>query len=377
MAPTNLPPCVGPQPVSAIVPRALIWLWSNRLAAGKLAILEGDPGLGKSLVALDLCARLSTGRAFPDGAPTFGLANSLVINGEDGDDDTIVPRLAALGADLKRVFVLPREGGGGLPLRLPSRLDRLEDAIHATAAKMVVIDPIVAFLDPGIQVGNEAHIRHALLPLAELAGRHHCVPLLVRHLTKSTSHRSTYRGGGSIGLLGMCRSGWLVAAHPRKPKTQRVLAEVKNNLSAPQPSLAYEVHQEDNRTVGVHWLDTCPWNADQLLAAVGKRPVVAKVLFAIDFLRSFLKEGPRTVPEIWTAAREERLSRTTLERAKRELEIRSRKVYIDGYQRNYWLMPRQELPGAAGSAEAEQWSLEPWLAPLRERFPEPTPIDDI
>ena len=86
-------------------PRPLSWFWPGRLALGKLAILDGDPGLGKSLVALDLCARLSTGRAFPDGRPCPGSGNALVLNGEDGVEDTIRPRLQALGADLERVFV--------------------------------------------------------------------------------------------------------------------------------------------------------------------------------------------------------------------------------------------------------------------------------
>ena len=89
----ELPRCV--RPVSQLTPRRVAWLWQNRLALGKLALLDGDPGLGKSLVALDLCARLSTGRTMPDDSPGIGLANSIVINGEDGPADTILPRLQA------------------------------------------------------------------------------------------------------------------------------------------------------------------------------------------------------------------------------------------------------------------------------------------
>src|SRR5882757_7458235 len=93
------------QPLNRITPCRTEWLWPWRLALGKLAILDGDPGLGKSLVTLDLCARLSTGRPFPDGSPSPGVYNAIVLNGEDGDEDTIGPRLQALGADLERVFV--------------------------------------------------------------------------------------------------------------------------------------------------------------------------------------------------------------------------------------------------------------------------------
>src|SRR3954451_19327422 len=96
------------QSISQLAVRPVSWLWPGRLARGKLAILDGDPGLGKSLLALDLCARLSTGSPFPDGGTGPGPACSLVLNAEDGAEDTIRPRLAALGADLDRVFVWDR-----------------------------------------------------------------------------------------------------------------------------------------------------------------------------------------------------------------------------------------------------------------------------
>jgi RecA-family ATPase len=121
------------------------WLWLWQLGLGKLAILDGDPGLGKSLVALDLCARLSTGRPFPDGSPGPGPASSIVLNGEDGEEDTIGPRLESLGADLDRVFVLGRGEDESAPLRFPAQVDLLEAAIAQAGAKLVVIDPILAF----------------------------------------------------------------------------------------------------------------------------------------------------------------------------------------------------------------------------------------
>src|SRR3954467_10769866 len=111
------------QRISQLTPQSVAWLWPERLALGKLAILDGDPGLGKSLLALDLCARLSTGRPFPDGSPSPGPANALVLNGEDGPEDTVRPRLQSLGADLERVFVLDREDHTSSgPLSLPTQL---------------------------------------------------------------------------------------------------------------------------------------------------------------------------------------------------------------------------------------------------------------
>src|SRR4051812_36916705 len=104
-----------------VTPQPISWLWPGRLALGKLALLEGDPGLGKSLVCLDLCARLSRGSPLPDGSPAAGPCNSLVLNAEDGESDTVRSRLAALDADLERVFLIECQGGSEETIRLPSQ----------------------------------------------------------------------------------------------------------------------------------------------------------------------------------------------------------------------------------------------------------------
>src|SRR6266446_124019 len=92
-------------PASELKPSAVTWLWAGRLAFGKLAILEGDPGLGKTLVCLDLCARVTTGRSFPDGSAGSEPANAIVLEAEDEKGDTTIPRLRAMGADMTRIFV--------------------------------------------------------------------------------------------------------------------------------------------------------------------------------------------------------------------------------------------------------------------------------
>src|SRR5262249_37843038 len=230
--------------LSELAPRPIPWLWPHRLALGKPALLEGDPGLGKSFVALDLCARLSTGRPFPDDSPSPGPAAALILNGEDNDEDTIYPRLQALGADLRRLFVVHRRSAGTRePLRLPSQIDLLDRALARTQARLVVIDPIVAFLDPGVLMGSDASVRRALAPLAEVAERNQGGLLLHRHLTKGGGGRAIYRGIGSIGFQGACRSSWLIARDPQQPD-RCVLAQVKNTLAPPQPSLAYTIRHD-------------------------------------------------------------------------------------------------------------------------------------
>jgi hypothetical protein len=360
--------------LSELSPRSIAWLWPQRLALGKPALLEGDPGLGKTFVALDLCARLSTGRPFPDGSPSPGPAASLILNGEDNDEDTIYPRLRALGADLTRIFVVHGGSAGTRePLRIPSQVDLLERALTRTRARLVVMDPVVAFLDPGVLTGSDASVRRALAPLARVAESRQSAVLLHRHLTKVGGRRAIYRGLGSIGFQGVCRSSWLVARDPKQPDCC-VLAQVKNNLAPPQPSLAFAIRHEPPELC---WLGPNVWSADQLVAAASAvaYPTPCRDR-ACEFLAGFLAKGPRTSREIWAAAQEQGLARRTLFRARRELQIRPLRVWVEGKSLCYWLLPSQQLPESV-PPEAAPPDLEPWLAPLRERFPPSTPLDEL
>jgi hypothetical protein len=380
--------------VSRLESRRIDWLAPGWFAFGKPALLDGDPGLGKSLIALDLCARLSTGRPFPDGGPALEPGCSIVLNGEDGGEDTIKPRLAALGADLDRVFVPRLRDETGTPWYFPAALDKLDRAVKQVSAKLVVIDPIMAFLDPSIASYSDQSVRRALLPLIQLAKFHRCVILLIRHLNKTCRSRAMYRGGGSIGLIGACRSGCLVAPDPLNAK-RCVLAQVKNNLAPLQSSLGYELVVRDQAEPTIAWLGTSVWSADELLAR--QQPIrVTPGDRAREFLTAFLKEGPRTSREIWTAALEQHLTDKTMRRAKVELEIRSKRVWADGQRLSYWMLPGQQLPAGAGTntppsnaaaaanapalapvTDDDSGDLEPWLAPLREKYPPLTPLDDL
>jgi hypothetical protein len=355
--------------VSDLSAQPVRWLWPGRLALGKLSLLEGDPGLGKSLITLDLCARVSRGLPFPDssgGQP----CNCLVLNAEDGEADTVRSRLVALGADLDRVFVLTR-GLTGQTIRLPSKLNVLDDALERTQARLTVIDPLLAFLDASVASGNDQSVRRALTPLAALAARHETALLMARHLNKRGGKQAIYRGGGAIGLVGACRSAWLVGQDP-VVAGQCVLAQVKNNLAAVQGSLAYRVTAQDGGAPQLSWLGTSPWTADQLVA--GSTRGLARIQ-ARSFLQQALKDGPRLTRELWAEGEKQGLKARTLQRAMQDLLIRRERVVEGGVQKNYWLLPGQVLPAAAPEAD-DPYSLEPWLAPLREKYPSATPLDE-
>jgi AAA domain len=356
-------------PVSQLPERDVSWLWDYRLPSGKPALFDGDPGLGKSLVALDLCARLSTARPFPDGSPSPGPANSLVLSAEDGLADTVRKRLKALGADMDRVFVLEPDDTEGL-LRLPSRLDFLKGALAQTDARLLVFDPFTSFLDPGVNVASETSVRRVVEPLARVTEAHQCHPLLLRHLNKSGGRNPLYRGLHSIGLGAACRSTFLFAPDPGEP-SHMVMAHVKNNLGPLQPSLVYTLPTDPAAPLTVTWVGTTPLRARQLLAGPAREPAGPPRDHARTFLAALLKAGPRTSREVWQEARAEGLSERTLRRAKGDLEVRSQRVSREGTPVTYWLLPGQKLP------DADPPDLEKWLGPLREQFPPATPLDDL
>jgi hypothetical protein len=346
---------------SQLQPRPLAWLWPSRFALGKLALLEGDPGLGKSLLALDLCARLSKGTTWPDSGPSIGPAGSIVLNGEDNAEDTITPRLQALGADLDRIYLPDRRGDDlASPLWLPADVGLLDEALARTSAKLVIIDPLMAFLDPSVLTASDQSVRRALAPLAELAARHTCAILLIRHLRKSTSGEALYRGGGSIGFVAACRSAWLAARDPGD-RANCILAQVKNNLAPRQPSLGYAVAVAEKGPPSLSWLGTRPWTANQLQARLNQKPRQG----ARELLQEMLAQGPQPSDDIWAAARRQGLANRTLYRARKELHIQVVRVKMAGTVVPFWLLPGQRLPGSIPTTAIVP-DLEEWLGPLRE-----------
>jgi hypothetical protein len=356
-----------------MLPRSIPWLWPQRLTLGKLAMLDGDPGMGKSLLTLDLCARLTTGRPFPDDAPAPGPANVLILNAEDSPDDILVPRLRALGADLERVYFGEADDDKeSRLLGLPRDLDDFEGALERSQARLAILDPIAAFLDASTLSTSDQSVRRALLPLVQLARRRQCAFLFVRHLNKSGHSRALYRGGGSIGLLAVCRSGWLIGSEPHD-RERRVLAQTKKNLAAPQPNLAFSIVSGAGGQPTIDWHGPTPLTADQLLGArspAGERGRARAQ--ARELLRQFLEERPRTSEEVWATAKEYDLAERTVMRAKEELAIRCRRVYLEGRRITYWLLPNQVLPDHIPTSAIEadpEALLEDILGPRNEALP--------
>jgi hypothetical protein len=354
----------------AVAQPVVSWLWPDCIPLGKLAILDGDPDLGKSLLVLDLCARPSTGRPLPDGRPSAGPANVLVLSAEDSPIDTIVPRLRQLGADLQRVFVWQRQRDDEeWPWRLPAQVSRPDEALGRTDARLAVIDPITAFLDDRVLCASDQSVRRALAPLMHLADKHRCSLLMHRHLNKQGCRNAVYRGLGSIAFVAACRFAMLVARDPVTPG-RCVLAKVRNAVAGTQPSLGYRITAAGGGLPTVDWLGPSPFAADDLLAGTG-REHGARDRAAI-FLEQFLAAGPRTARDVWEAAQKVGVSARTLQRAKKGLGITCRRYDPDGRPVSYWLLPGQEL-GAVERFGDNEFGRQ--LAELEMQFPSMTPLD--
>jgi hypothetical protein len=357
-------------PANEVVTQPVSWLLPYCLPLGKLVILDGDPDLGKSLLALDWCARLSSGRPFPDGQPGPGPANALVLAAEDSPADTIVPRLVRLGADTRRVLVWQRQREDeDWPWRFPSQIDRLDDALRQSDARLAVIDPVTAFLDDTVLSASDQSVRRALVPLIQLADKHRCTLLMHRHLNKQGGGRALYRGLGSIAFVAACRVALLVARDPLAPG-RCVLAQVRNSLAPPQPSLAYQVTAGQDGLPAVEWLGPSPVTADELLAAARREHGARD--WATAFLEQFLAGGPRTADEIWQAAQKAGLSARTVQRAKKGLGVRCRRVTRDGRRVSYWLLRDQVLPAELSDTPDP----DRMLAELERQYPSVTPLEE-
>lgn len=256
---------------SEIETKHISWLWQQRIPRGKLHIYDGHPGLGKSLVTLDLIARVSRGDSMPDGTPGV-LGGAILISAEDDASDTNKPRLEAAGARLANIFDLSsvryRNQDGEIdeyPFSIPRDIPILEQEIQRTGAVLVILDPFMAILDAGLKARDDQDVRQALMPLARMAERTNVAVGLVRHLNKGNSDNALLRGAGSMGIIGAARSSMIIAEDPDNAD-QRVLAMTKSNLAKRAENLTYHIIEDSYGRPKVEWLGISTYTTAELLA---------------------------------------------------------------------------------------------------------------
>lgn len=308
------------------------WLLYPFIPFGKVTIIQGDPGEGKTTMVLQIIAKLTRGEpillskksqkeAQQDSEENLKQevlsqdnpiqpVNVIYQTAEDGLGDTIKPRLLAAGADCSRVLVIDdREQ----PLTM---LDvRLEEAIMQTKARMVVLDPIQGFLGTDVDMHRANEIRPLMKRMAVLAEKYHCAIILIGHMNKNSNGKSSYRGLGSIDFQAAARSVLIVGRMKDEPET-RVMCHVKSSLAPEGKSVAFRLDKE----TGFQWIGEYDISADDLLSgdARGQKSRIAK-----EFLLDILADGGMAQKKIEEEASKQGIKKKTLRNAKQELEIDS------------------------------------------------------
>jgi hypothetical protein len=274
-------------------------------------------------------------------------AASLLLTAEDSREHTVLPRLVAAGATCERiVFPPPEKDGLERSISLPDDIGYLRQLMVKAAVRLVVFDPLVAYLPAKVNSWQDQSVRGALAPLAALAEEQDAAVLLVGHLNKGQGADPMRRLGGSIGLPAAARSVLLLARDPDDPEDasgdMRVLAQVKNNLGALEPSMAYRIKPaslpDEVSTACLEAVGASRFSAAELLA-LNETEARSKLNEAEALLRAELERGPRPVSELREAARELGISITTLERAKKKLGVRSVKLDLDRWG---WVLSEDE-----------------------------------
>lgn len=303
------------------------WLWKPYIALGKITLLQGDPGDGKSTMMLNLIAELSKGGSTPDGKP-LGCARRIIYQcSEDGAADTIKPRLDAFGADCRNIAFINEDVCGGLTLDD----ERIRDAIIEFKPQLVVIDPIQSYIgsDSDLQIAVRA--RKLMRRISLWASTYDCAIVLVGHLTKKEGSRDLYRGLGSIDIVASARSVLQVERDP-EDEYIRIVKQVKNSLAAKGNDILFEIRPE----AGFKWISS----ASEPVAAESKEEFIpdlprSKHELAAILIKRLLSQGTVESAVVIAEMKKYNIGEKTMNEAKAALGIKSfRKM-----RKWYWKMP--------------------------------------
>jgi hypothetical protein len=333
------------------------WLWNSHIALGKMTLIDGNPGVGKSTLTLDVVARVTAGSKMPDGASSCldGPRGVVLLSAEDGAGDTIRPRLQGMGGDPSKVLLLTgvvtKDGE-----RMPNigDLNAIKQAVERVDAALIVIDPLFAYTGK-----NDAHrdseMRSALAPLIIMCEAMGVALLVLRHLNKNANGGAAmYRGGGTIGIIGAARCAFIASRDPEEEK-KYVFAPNKINLCDHPSALAYHLEGVSIGISGdvgvvatsrVVWDGTVDISADALVAPTEVRESSSQLEDAKSFLIEELRGGPMLTSTVDTHAKQQGYSPRTLKRARKALGIVAYRE--DAAAQSPWMLRLADAPMRPG-----------------------------
>lgn len=300
--------------MSEVQSQEIEWLWYPFIPYGKLTIIQGDPGDGKTTMVLNLAAKLSKGEALDENMKVTEPVNVIYQTAEDGLADTVKPRLELAGADCERIIVIDESDKS-----LSMVDERLEEAIVRTGARLLILDPIQAYLGGGMDMNRANEARDMTKKLGALAEKTKCAIILIGHMNKASGNKAAYRGMGSIDFFAVARSVLLVGRVEGEPNT-RAVVQIKNNLATFGHPKAFALSEE-----GFQWIGDYEITVDEVLGGIA--PKANKMELAKQMLRELAETHSAVLSnEIFDRADELGISKRTLENAKKELGIRARKI---------------------------------------------------
>lgn len=307
---------------SSVQQRNVDWLWYPYIPYGKITILQGDPGEGKSTFVINLVALLTNGEKMPDGSGGNKAHTVIYQCAEDDIADTIKPRLVEAGADCDKVAYIIDED-----TELTFEDSRIEEVLRKTGAKLLVIDPIQAFLGQDNDMQSASKMRTTLRKIADVASRYKCAVILVGHLNKSYAGKNLYRGLGSIDIAAIARSILMISRDKANP-TIRYMFPVKSSLAPEGCAVSFTFIDGKFK-----WIGTCDLDSDSIEESVSVQS--KKLTQTKRFLLQILKDGDLPSSKVFEKVERIGIKKRTTITAKKELGIKS-------YKKNniwYWQLP--------------------------------------
>jgi putative DNA primase/helicase len=349
-----------------VKPKPIDWLWKEWLAIGKVSILAGEGGKGKSTVLCDLAARTTRGLAWPDGSPGGPPGSVIILAAEDDVEDTLVPRLMAAGADMSKVYnirsVIDGNGDGNTfhrSFNLQADLERLETEIRRIGdVRFNIIDPISSYLGKGVDSHKNADVRSVLEPVGEMAARTRTAILCNNHFSKGGGSANN-RMIGSVGFINYCRAGFIVTPDAQD-ESRLLLMPSKMNIAPIKYGLAYRIGSHlltqdgvDIITSQICWeLDPVQISADEALAAHEYDDERSAKAEASDFLTVALAAGPRPAKEVSDEATARGITPKPLRDARRALGVLTEKDGMAGG----WVWSLPKAPSTPEDAHHKTWA---------------------